>query len=52
MHLHTERKTDRLSSILGGVLDGLSEKGYRFVKVSELIQRDEGGKNRTANMER
>ena len=47
MHLHTERKTDKLSSILGTVLDGLSEKGYRFVKVSELIQQDERLKNLT-----
>lgn len=51
MHLHTERKTDRLSSILGDVLDGLSEKGYRFVKVSELIQQDERLKNLMAGME-
>lgn len=47
MHLHTERKTGKLSSILGDVLDGLSEKGYRFVKVSELIQQDERLKNLT-----
>ncbi|MBI5237330.1 MAG: polysaccharide deacetylase family protein [Deltaproteobacteria bacterium] len=51
MHLSTERKTDKLSSILGDVLDGLSEKGYRFVKVSKLIQQDKGLKRLASGAE-
>lgn len=38
MHLSTERTTDRASGVLGEVLDELGKKGYRFVKVSELIR--------------
>jgi hypothetical protein len=38
MHLGTERTEDRASSLLGEILDGLTEMGYRFVKVSTLIE--------------
>jgi peptidoglycan/xylan/chitin deacetylase (PgdA/CDA1 family) len=38
MHLGTERTEDRASSVLGEILDGLTEMGYRFVKVSTLIE--------------
>ncbi len=38
MHLSTERATDRASGVLGEVLDELGKKGYRFVRVSELIR--------------
>lgn len=41
MHLGTERKTDRASAMLGEMIDGLAGRGYRFVKISKLI---EGGK--------
>jgi len=37
MHLGTERKKDKASEVLGEILDALSERGYRFVTVSELL---------------
>lgn len=38
MHLGTERRIDRVSSILGEMLDDLTDMGYRFVKVSRLLK--------------
>lgn len=38
MHLGTERQTDRAAGVLGEMVDELREMGYRFVKVSELIE--------------
>ncbi len=38
MHLGTERRIDRVSSILGEMLDDLTNMGYRFVKVSRLLE--------------
>ncbi len=38
MHLSTERTTDSISSVLGDMLDELGRKGYRFVKVSEMLR--------------
>lgn len=38
MHLGTERKEDRASTALGALIDELTAKGYRLVKVSELIE--------------
>jgi peptidoglycan/xylan/chitin deacetylase (PgdA/CDA1 family) len=38
MHLGTGRRTDRVSSILGEMLDDLTGMGYRFVKVSRLLK--------------
>ncbi|MBI5885434.1 MAG: polysaccharide deacetylase family protein [Deltaproteobacteria bacterium] len=40
MHLGTGRKTDKASGILGEMLDGLHERGYRVVKISTLIEGD------------
>ncbi len=40
MHLSTGRKTDRPSSMLGELIDDLMKRGYRFVKVSELVRND------------
>jgi peptidoglycan/xylan/chitin deacetylase (PgdA/CDA1 family) len=37
MHLGTERTDDRASVVLGEIIDGLTDMGYRFVKVSSLI---------------
>lgn len=37
MHLGTERKKDKASTVLGEILDALHERGYRFVTVSELL---------------
>ncbi len=38
MHLGTERTDDRASGVLGEMIDGLTEMGYRFVKVTRLIK--------------
>ena len=38
MHLGTERKDSRASAKLPEIIDSLEERGYRFVKVSELIK--------------
>ncbi len=38
MHLDTGRKKDRASEKLGDIIDALKEEGYRFVKVSELLE--------------
>lgn len=38
MHLGTERKSDRASGVLGEMIDELRGRGYRFVKVSGLIE--------------
>jgi peptidoglycan/xylan/chitin deacetylase (PgdA/CDA1 family) len=40
MHLGTTRKSDRAVSILGEIIDELEGRGYRFVKVSELLEGD------------
>ena len=37
MHLGTGRKTDKASSMLGEMLDGLKARGYRLVKLSTLL---------------
>ncbi|MBE9527685.1 MAG: polysaccharide deacetylase family protein [Proteobacteria bacterium] len=37
MHLGTQRKSDRASSVLGEMLDELRGRGYRFVKVSTML---------------
>lgn len=44
MHLGTYRRTERLASRLGEVIDELHARGYRFVKVSTLIK----GRKKTA----
>jgi len=38
MHLGTQRKTDRAVSMLGELIDELTSRGYRFVKVSTLLE--------------
>ncbi len=38
MHLDTGRKKDRVSEKLGDIIDALIERGYRFVRVSELLK--------------
>ena len=38
MHLGTERRLDRVSSILGELIDDLQKRGYRFVTVSKLLK--------------
>jgi peptidoglycan/xylan/chitin deacetylase (PgdA/CDA1 family) len=38
MHLGTERRTDKAAAVLGEMIDELMEMGYRFVRVSELIE--------------
>ncbi len=37
MHLNTGRMRDRAADVLGEMLDGLTARGYRFVKVSTLM---------------
>lgn len=37
MHLGSGRKSERAVGVLGSILDEAMEKGYRFVRVSELI---------------
>jgi peptidoglycan/xylan/chitin deacetylase (PgdA/CDA1 family) len=37
MHLGTGRAEDRAADVLGEILDGLIERGYRFVKVTEML---------------
>jgi len=37
MHLGTGRRRDKASSVLPEMLDALMQRGYRFVKVSEMI---------------
>jgi len=38
MHLNTGRGNDRAALMLGDMLDSLARRGYRFVKVSTLIE--------------
>ena len=38
MHLGTDRRLDRVSSILGELIDGLQKRGYRFVTISKLLK--------------
>ncbi|MFQ5585496.1 MAG: polysaccharide deacetylase family protein [Thermodesulfobacteriota bacterium] len=38
MHLGTERRVDRAVDTLGETIAALKRRGYRFVKVSELLQ--------------
>jgi len=38
MHLGTSRMHDRVHERLGEIIEGLREKGYRLVKVSELLE--------------
>lgn len=40
MHMGTGRKTDRASSVLGEMIDGLRERGYRIVRLTSLIEGD------------
>jgi peptidoglycan/xylan/chitin deacetylase (PgdA/CDA1 family) len=42
MHLGTGRKLDRVSSILGELIDDLTDRGYRFVTVSRLLEGHRG----------
>ncbi|MDH7499391.1 MAG: polysaccharide deacetylase family protein [candidate division NC10 bacterium] len=37
MHLSTSRRQDRVHERLGEIIEGLQERGYRLVKVSELV---------------
>ncbi|MDH4228081.1 MAG: polysaccharide deacetylase family protein [Deltaproteobacteria bacterium] len=37
MHLGTTRKEDRVHDSLGDIIDGLTTKGYVFVKISEML---------------
>ncbi len=36
-----KRKADRAVESLGEIIDGLRDRGYRFVKVSRLLRDDE-----------
>ena len=38
MHLSSDRAEDKLSSILGELMDELERRGYRFVKASEIME--------------
>ncbi len=38
MHLDTGRRKDRASDKLGDIIDTLKKKGYRFVKITELLK--------------
>jgi peptidoglycan/xylan/chitin deacetylase (PgdA/CDA1 family) len=38
MHLGTPRTRDRVHEKLGEIIVGLRERGYRLVKVSELLE--------------
>ena len=38
MHLGTNRSTDQPYSKLGEIIDGMTAKGYQFVKVSDLME--------------
>ncbi len=40
MHLGTTRKSDKAVSMLGEIIDELEERGYRLVRVSELLKGD------------
>ncbi|MFQ5329007.1 MAG: polysaccharide deacetylase family protein [Thermodesulfobacteriota bacterium] len=42
MHLGTERTVDRAVDTLDETITALEERGYRFVKVSDLLQRRKG----------
>ncbi|HHL39698.1 MAG TPA: polysaccharide deacetylase family protein [Deltaproteobacteria bacterium] len=44
MHLGTARSDDRLTSVLAPLLDELASRGYRFVRVTELMKRKDGGR--------
>jgi len=44
MHLGTSRRRDRVHERLGEIIEGLQERGYRLVKVSELVEGEEMGK--------
>jgi len=43
MHLGTSRVQDRVHERLGEIIEGLQERGYRLVKVSELLEGEEMG---------
>lgn|GEM_PF-2994735 len=38
MHLGTSRSSDRIHERLGEIIEGLRERGYRLVKVSDLLR--------------
>ena len=38
MHLGTERKSDKAAGVLGDMLDAVMGNGYRFVKITNLIE--------------
>jgi peptidoglycan/xylan/chitin deacetylase (PgdA/CDA1 family) len=44
MHLGTSRRCDQVHERLGEIIEGLQEKGYRLVKISELLEGREGEK--------
>ncbi len=37
MHLGTQRKTERPAERLGEIIDNLTERGYKFVKISSMV---------------
>ena len=39
MHLGTDRKDSHVSTKLPEIIDSLEQRGYRFVKVSELLNK-------------
>ena len=41
MHLGTSRAQDRVHERLGEIIEGLQKRGYRLVKVSELLEGEE-----------
>jgi len=43
MHMGTRRKTDKAVDSLGEIIDGMRDRGYRFVKVSTLVSHVEDG---------
>lgn len=43
MHLGTSRDQDLVHERLGEIIEGLRERGYRFVKISELLEGEEKG---------
>ena len=43
MHLGTNRTQDRVHERMGEIIERLQERGYRLVKVSELLRDRRGG---------
>lgn len=53
MHIGTDpRRTDKLYFRLGGLIDSLNKKGYRFVKITELLGGKQGKNSRAVRRER